>query len=162
MAGIINTSAVLNNGWNSGGNEQTFSGTISVHPDMDKTYDYVLTSDPVSLQEQKQTQEMLYEIFKESPYFDKYNGKKQDSSVAYAKKIERSDVQGLFFYMKEKIEERQQMNISELMMHICEFFELNYKFVLDNVLTVPLRARLFQEVYHAGHKKIIDETESLF
>lgn len=167
MAGIINTAAVFNNGWNSGANEQTFTGTISVHPDMEKTYDYVLTSDPVLLQERKQIQEDLYEIFKDSPFFEKYSGVREnptnpEEKIYYAKKIERSDVANLFFYMKEQLEQNQQLNITELIMHICEFFELNYDYIINTVLTTPLKAKLYKEVYHSGHKKIIDESETLF
>lgn len=166
MAGIINTSAVFNNKWNSGENVQAFSGTISVHPDLDKTYDYVLTSDPVLLQERKQIQEVLYDIFKESPFYSKYDGKKPGKEpgtfIACAKKIEKSDIEDLFYYMKEKIEQIQQLNISELIMHICEFFDLDYSHVIKKVLTVPLRAQLYRETYVSGHKKIIDETDALF
>ena len=72
MAGIINTEKVLNNTWNVGEDLQALSGTIKINSDMYKQYDFAMTDDPVLLQDKKSTQELLYKIFKESPYFEKY------------------------------------------------------------------------------------------
>lgn len=162
MAGRINTNAVLNNGWNCGNNDQVFTGTIAVHPDVEKSYDFALTSDPVLLQERQQAQENLYDIFKNSPYFEKYGGIVPDSSIPFSKKVERSDIIPVFYYMKEELEKRQQLNVSEMIMQINEFFDFNYDYIVNTVLSVPLRAKLFTEVYKDGHRKIIDETEALF
>lgn len=162
MAGTINTSAVLNNGWNSGNSDQILSGPIAIDPSMEKSYDFALTLDPIALQEKNRNQEILFELFQESPFFEKYGGL-TDSSIPFAKKIERADVIKVFYYFKEKIEERIKISIMELVILICEFFELDYKYVNDNVLSPPLQAKLVREIYDLGYKKEkIENTEKLF
>ena len=172
MAGKINTSAVLNNGWNSGGQDQVFTGPITIHPKMEGIYDFALTSDPVLLQEKQRTQEKIFEIFKKSPYFEKYGEfiTQEDSESdepKYSKtpklKIERADIMGLFYYFKEELEKIHKIGIMELVIQICEFFELDYKYVNDHVLSPPLQAKLVREIYNMGYnKEKIENTEQLF
>jgi len=90
MAGIINTGKVLNNAWIQGTAESSSPGSIAIDPSMEKQYDYALTSDPILLQERKDTQEKLYEIFKESPWFEKYGGNIGPNGVPVPKKIDKN------------------------------------------------------------------------
>ena len=94
----INTDKVLNNKWNTGGGQTILSGTISISPDVTAQYDYALTDDPVLLNERKNTAELMYDVFKASPYFDKY-GKTM-------KKVDKDDIKDIFRYFCKKITER--------------------------------------------------------
>ena len=70
---------------------------------------------------------------------------------------------GLFYYFKEELEKIHKISIMELVIHICEFFELDYKYVNDHVLSPPLQAKLVKEIYNMGYKKEkIENTEQLF
>jgi hypothetical protein len=165
MAGTINTNAVLNNRWNAGGEPQVFTGSIAIDPMMDKQYDFALTDDPVALQESKDTQNKLYEIFVKSPYFQKYGGfaSQEKNSKPYAKKVEKADIAPLFYYMKNELDKIKKVNIVEMILQINEFFDFNYNYIVNNVLTVPLKAMLYEEIYREGKMKTkMLEQEKLF
>lgn len=163
MAGIINTSKVLNNAWIQGTAESSTSRPIAIDPSMEKQYDYALTSDPILLQERKDTQERLFEIFKDSPWFEKY-GKVQENSngVPTPKKIDKNDVVELFYYMKEHLEKKKKLNITEIIIAINEFFELNYDDIVNKVLSVPLKSKLYEELYEEHQEKMDVDQEKLF
>ena len=158
MAGRINTAAVLNNSWNSGANDQVFTGPIAIHPEVERNYDFAMTSDPVLLQERQRAQNNLYDIFANSPFFEKYKGVKTlpDGSpmvdertglpVAVPTKIDRNDIVDVFYYHKAELEKRQSLGIAEIVMQICEFFEFNYDYVVNSVLSIPLQAKLMRDV----------------
>lgn len=162
MAGIINTGKVLNNAWIQGTAESSSPGSISIDPSMEKQYDYALTSDPILLQERKDTQEKLYEIFKESPWFEKYGGNIGPNGIPIPKKIDKNDVVELFYYMKEKLDNVKKLNVSEVIIAINEFFELNYDEIVNKVLSVPLKSKLYEELYEEHQEKMDVDQEKLF
>jgi hypothetical protein len=162
MAGIINTEKVLNNTWNVGEDLQVLSGTIKINSDMYKQYDFAMTDDPILLQDKKSTQELLYKIFKESSYFEKYGGFLPDSSIPFAKKVEKGDIVEIFYYMKEHILKEKKLSIIELVIEICEFFDFNYDYVVNTVLSIPLKSKLYEEVYESGMKEKMTHEEKLF
>lgn len=162
MAGIINTGKVLNNAWIQGTAETSVSGPIAIDPSLEKQYDYALTSDPILLQERKDTQERLYKIFQESPYFKKYGGFAKDDNIPSPKKIEKGDIVNVFYYMKEKLDEQKKLTISEEIIAINEFFEFNYDTIVNEVLSIPLKSKLYEELYEEHQSKMTDTQEKLF
>ena len=162
MAGIINTGKVLNNAWIQGTAESSMSGPIAIDPSMEKQYDYALTSDPILLQERKDTQERLFEIFKASPWYEKYGGKIGPNGIPIPKKVDKNDVVELFYYMKEKLDERKKLNVSEVVIAINAFFELNYDEIVNKVLSVPLKSKLYEELWEEHQEKMDVDQEKLF
>lgn len=162
MAGIINTGKVLNNAWIQGTAETTMSGPIAIDPSMEKQYDYALTSDPILLQERKDTQEKLFEIFKKSHWYKKYGGQSDAGGNPVPKKIDKNDVVDLFYYMKEKLDAVKKLNITEIVIAINEFFELNYDDIVNKVLSVPLKSKLYEELWEEHQEKMDVDQEKLF
>jgi hypothetical protein len=178
MAGIINTGKVLNNAWLQGTAETTMSGPIAIDPSMEKQYDYALTSDPILLQERKDTQEKLFEIFKVSPWYQKYGGQSlprgtaiegyneadddEPVKIPVPKKIEKNDVVDLFYYMKSELDKVKKLNVTELVIAINEFFELNYDDIVNKVLSVPLKSKLYEELWEEHQEKMDVDQERLF
>jgi hypothetical protein len=165
MAGIINTGKVLNNAWIQGTAETTMSGPIAIDPSMEKQYDYALTSDPILLQERKDTQEKLFEIFKKSHWYKKYGGQTKNADgevVCVPKKIDKNDVVDLFYYMKEKLDAVKKLNVTEVVIAINEFFELNYDDIVNKVLSVPLKSKLYEELWEEHQEKMDVDQERLF
>lgn len=162
MAGIINTGKVLNNTWIQGTAESTMSGPIAIDPSMEKQYDYALTSDPILLQERKDTQEKLYQIFKDSPYFEKYGGFAKGTDIPAPKKIEKGDIINVFYYMKEELDKLKKLSISEEIIAINEFFEFNYDTIVNDVLSIPLKSKLYEELWNEHQSKMNNTQEKLF
>lgn len=146
--GQINTNKVLNNKWNTGGGQTALSGSISISPDVTSQYDYALTDDPVLLNERKSTAELLYKIFKESPYFEKYG-----KSI---KKVEKDDIREIFHYFCKKVLKGKHLNSYELFLSICEFFDFNYEFVWNEVASIPMKSSIL-EILYKGRSKIKKE-----
>ena len=159
--GRINTAAVLNNSFNNGAGPQALSGPIALDPVVASQYDYATTEDPVLLNERKRAAEYLYDIFKESPYFETY-GRENDG--ASAKKVDKNDIREVFYYHKERLLKRMKLSAFETVIAISEFFDLDYKFVAENVLSMDMKAEIMEDYYRNGMKERIDEdaSEQLF
>ena len=152
----INTNKVLNNRWNTGGGQTVLSGTISISPDVTAQYDYALTDDPVLLNERKNTAELMYDVFKASPYFDKY-GKTM-------KKVDKDDIKDIIRYFCKKITEKKHISNYELFLSICEFFDFNYDYIWNEVASIPMKSDILESLYknRAKIKKEIINQPKLF
>lgn len=162
MAGRINTSAVLNNSYFTGNEQPQFTRPIAIDPTLEKQYDYQMTEDPVLLQERKETMETLYDIFKESPYFEKY-GVIPGTQIPQCSKVEKGDIVKLFYYFKEELDKRRDLSAFETVIAINEFFDLNYEYVVENVLSVPIKAEILED-YHdnLGMGEYMENVDPLF
>lgn len=162
--GRIHTEKVLGNSWNSGSAEiEQLTGQIRINDAVEKQYDFSVTDDPVALQDKIDTEKIVYDVFKNSPYFEKYGGYAQDSSIPVVQKINRNDIIDLFYYMKTHIDAVKHLPPSELIMQIGEFFDLNYDYLINTVISVRFKSELLGELYSKGIKKNnVDEQERLF
>lgn len=153
----INTLKVLNNRYfNGGGDIEGFTtNSISVSPYMSKQYDYATTDDIVLLNDRKDTAEKIYNIFKKSPYYEKYNREGK------TKKIIKEDIFPLFYYIKEELEKEKKITTFEYIIAVCEFFEFNYDYIVNKVLSNKLRFELLEDYYNnMGMKDRMDKESS--
>ena len=67
------------------------------------------TDDPVLMQERKNTNEILYNIFKESPFYGKYP---DDPEAKKVSKIPKDDISEIFYYFKERLEKEKKIYMS--------------------------------------------------
>lgn len=150
------TNKILNNSYNQKDNTQVLVGGIKIDPGVSDRYEESVTEDPVLMVERKETQKELYEIFLNSPFSEKY-------PIDSIKKIEKKDLTKLFYYIKDQFALVRQLSAMELVIAFCEFFELSYKIVYDQVLSTPLKGEILNDLYeNHGMKKRMQVTKRLF
>lgn len=159
----INTAKVLNNTYFSGDGmgDEYFAPqrTMVVSPLVSDQYDYALTEDIVLLNERKDTAEKLYEIYKASPY----NG--EFMSKLNIIKVPRDKIFEVFHYTRKELLKVKALSAMEVVIAINEFYELNYDYVYNKVLTPQMKVEILDDYYHnQGMKDRMDEAaaEPLF
>ena len=156
----INTSKMLQNEtyFNGGMNiEAKENTTIAVSPYVSDQYDYSVTDDIEMLQDRKDTELRLYEIYKHSPFANVY----VDSSNNNIMKVPKEDVCKVFYYMKENLMKVKQLSAYETVIAINEFFDFNYDFVVKKVLSSKMMAEILEDYYkNMGMADRIDDVAS--
>lgn len=156
----INTAKVLNNNYFSGDgiSENYFapSKTIQISPLISDQYDYAVTEDIVLLQERKDSAELLYKLFKESPYNGKFVSKQN------VIKVPKEMIPEVFNYFRKVLLEHKKITAMEMVIAICEFFEFNYSYIYDKVLPPQIKADILDDYYHnMGMKDRMDADASM-
>lgn len=155
----INTAKVLNNSYFSGEKTKNYnlsSSTMEVDPIMSDQYDYAMTEDIGLLNDRKDTQEKLYEIFLASPYSEKF--KKDDQII----KIPKEFVADVFNYMKEELYKIKTITAFETVIAINEFFDFNYDLIYKKVLSPQMKTEILEDYYNnMGMKNKIDKESSV-
>ena len=156
----INTSKMLQNEtyYNGGMNiEAKENTTIAVSPYVSDQYDYSVTDDIEMLQDRKDTELRLYEIYKHSPFANAY----VDSSNNNIMKVPKEDVCKVFYYMKENLMKVKQLSAYEMVIAINEFFVFYYDFVVKKVLSSKMMAEILEDYYkNMGMADRIDDVAS--
>lgn len=155
----INTAKVLNNSYFSGEKTKNYnlsSSTMEVDPIMSDQYDFAMTEDIGLLNDRKDTQEKLYEIFLASPYAEKF--KKDDQII----KIPKEFVADVFNYMKEELYKIKTITAFETVIAINEFFDFNYDLIYKKVLSPQMKTEILEDYYNnMGMKNKIDKESSV-
>ena len=102
------------------------SSTIRVHDGVFSLYEDNLSDDLVSYRSNKILEEEMYEIFKNSIYFEKYSK---------PKKIDKNDLIKMFYHFKEsllKVKLNKYSNM-DIFLAFAEFFEVNYDFLYSEI-----------------------------
>lgn len=155
----INTNAILNNGYLSGGaDDKNFSvNKISIAPSISSRYDFSVTEDQSLLIDRSENNEIMYKIFSESPYAEKYLNNKQPL------KIEKKDIFEIFWYCKEKLEKEKSLTSLELLIAINEFFDFNYTYILNKVVSLKMKSEIYEDFYNnIGMTEKMNRSEKLF
>ena len=158
MADRIQTNKILNNTgyFNSDGGDQKGFGSskISVSPYMYDQYNYALTDDIVLLNDRKDTERKIYDIFIKSEWADKYLNK------GYVKKIAKDDIFKIFYFTKTELLKIKSLNTFEYVLAICDFYDLNFDYVVKKILSPKIMCELLQDIYDMGIKTKIEENSS--
>jgi hypothetical protein len=156
--GRIDTlSLIKNNSYKNGGvisdNSYNSSSKMVVDPTMYDRYDFAMTDDIVLLNERKETNEILYNIFHDSSWGKKYM---KDNEIS---KINKEDIHNVFYYCKNELLKNKNLSIFEMLIAINEFFDFNYNYIFKNVLSVKLKAELYNDLYKLGYMENKEDLE---
>lgn len=155
----INTSKVLNNSYFSGEKTKNYnlsSSSMEVDPILSDQYDFAMTEDIALLNDRKDTQEKLYEIFIKSPYAEQF---KKDDQIM---KIPKDSVGEIFNYMKNELAKVKTITAFETVIAINEFFDFNYDLIYKKVLTPQMKTEILEDYYNnMGMKNKIDKESSV-
>lgn len=110
--------------------------TLSINPLVSDDYKEVLSEDLDEVYNLKQLDEAMNELYLESPWYSKY-GKN-------IKKVERGDIFEIYYYFKERLESTKMYSIVHIFCSICEFFDLNYKYVYNDIVSLRDKANILE------------------
>lgn len=153
----IQTNKVLNNGYFNGNNAEDIKNSkIAVSPLVSDNYQESVTEDIVQLNDRKDTEEKIYEIFKSSPYAKEYM---KDNSI---KKIAKKDIFSLFYYIKERLEKVKPLSAYEFVIAVNEFFDFSYTYIVSKVLSPKMKSEIYKDYYNnLGMKNRMDKIASV-
>lgn len=142
------TTKILDNSWNAVDRESFLIGsTISVDPTHDGQYAESMSSDITELYTTRITDELLYDAYVNSPFFEKYGQN--------PKKIEKSDYYDVYVYFRDFLNNHQdhKLNIVQIFISISEFFELNYEKMYKDIIPITDKSKILETIYDVyGHK----------
>lgn len=108
---------IINNSFNSGElNYQAFTHSIKVDNKVSSNYDDQL-GDLIEYRTFEKLNNIMYELFEESPYYQKYKN---------PKRVDKTDMIKMYYYFKEKLLELKMFSLMEIFIGFAEFFQINY------------------------------------
>ena len=121
---------IFNSGYNNVdyGAERTTQQEISISPVVSDRYEENVSDDMEGVYVRKKMVEVMEDIYENSEFFEKYG---QDP-----KKVERGDFFKIYYYFKDKLMEKGEYDAVQILCAIAEFFELNYKVVYKDVISL--------------------------
>lgn len=125
-----------------------------------------MTDDIVLLNERKDTEQKLYDIWVVSPYVKQFTPVliSKEPLVYNIPKIPKEEISKIFYYMKNKLSEVKTLSAYETVIAINEFFDFNYDYVVKKVLSPKIKAEILEDYYNNGMKERMDNNaaEKLF
>lgn len=119
-------------------NDRFTQNTLSIDPMASENYKESLSDDLDEVYNLKQLEETLNDLYEKSPWFAKYG--------RGIKKVERGDISSIYYYFKEKLEVTKMFNIVHILCAICEFFDLNYKYVYNDIVSLRDKANILESL----------------
>ena len=113
----IHEDKILNNSFSSGElNFREFTQTIKVDGRVSSLYDDQL-GDVLEHRTKKILNDEIYEIFKDSIYYEKYK---------VPKRVDKNDMIKMYYFFKEEIAKVKDFSAMEMFIGFAEFFQINY------------------------------------
>ena len=117
-------------------NDRFTARTLSINPMITENYKETLSEDLDEVYNLKQLEESLNELYINSPWFEKYQKN--------IKKIEKADISKIYYYFKEHLMNTKMYGIVPVFCSICEFFDFNYKYVYNDVISMKDKAAILE------------------
>lgn len=129
-----NTTKVLNNSYNAVDRETGTTSAITVSPLVSHLYQESVCDDISDLYQSRINDETMYELFLESPFYEKYSN---------SKRIEKADAYEIYVYFRDLLFERNpEINIVQVFFAILEFFELNYDKMYNDIISINDKSQI--------------------
>ena len=109
---------ILNNSYNSGEIEfQAFTSPMKVDSKVAPLYQDNLSENMIEQRTEKMLENNLYDIFIESPYYEKYKN---------PKRVDKGDMAKMYYYFKERLVKDNSYTTTQIFIGFAEFFQINY------------------------------------
>ena len=159
------------------GVERTTQASIQISPFVEKQYEESVSENIDELYVRRRLMQIMYEIYLNSEFFEKYGQKQhiavsKDSSVLQyedlvynpvVKKIERCDLFDIYYYFKDELQKYHEFSIIQIFCTIAEFFDLNYKTLYNDILTLEDKVNILDHLEKEyGLDKHFARSKSLF
>lgn len=159
------------------GVERTTQTSIQISPFAEKQYEESVSDSIDELYAKRRLMQLMYEIYLKSEFFNKYGQKQhidavQDSSVQnydeliynpVVKKVERGDLFKIYYYFKDELKKENEFSIIQIFCTIAEFFDLNYKTLYNDILTLEDKVDILEHLEKEyGLEKQFSKSKALF
>lgn len=144
---------IINNAYNSGGIEfDAFGATMKVDSMAEFLYEDQHSDNMVELRTVKKLNEDIYNLFKTSPFYEKYKG---------MKRVDKSDMIKMYYHFKKELVISNTYSLVQIFMGFAEFFQINYDQLYADVGVLDKENLLKELNNHNGFKSKI-KTKKLF
>ena len=142
------------------GVERTTQASIQISPFVEKQYEESVSENIDELYVRRRLMRIMYDLYLNSEFFEKYGQKqhidasKDSSSLQYddlvynpvLKKIERGDLFKIYYYFKDELQKHHEFSIIQIFCTIAEFFDLNYKTLYNDILTLEDKVNILEHL----------------
>ena len=108
---------------------------IALNHDAYSLYEEATSEDITEIYTRNKLNELMHELFLESQWVDKYGGDNRN-------KVEKCDMSDIFYYFHNKLLEMYKCNEVDVFCTIAEFFDMNYKILYQDILTIETKIRV--------------------
>ena len=121
----IKEDKIINNSYNQGEQSyEEFGLTMKVHDSVFHLYEDQLGDNITEIRTLKMLDNEMYDIFKESPYYEKYKK---------PKRADGNDRLKMYYYFKERLSVEKKYTNVEIFIAFAEFFQVNYDQLYNEV-----------------------------
>lgn len=159
------------------GIERTTQASIQISPFVEKQYEESVSENIDELYTRRRSMQLMYELYLKSEFFEKYGQKphvdasNDSSSLLYegliynpvVKKIEHGDLFKIYYYFKDALQKQHEFSIIQIFCMIAEFFDLNYKTLYNDILTLEDKVNILEHLEKEyGLEKHFASSKALF
>jgi len=109
---------IINNSYNSGDIEyESFTQPMKVDDRVSDLYSDTISDNIVEERTNKILDEKIYELFKQSPFYEKYKN---------PKRVDKNDLVKMYYYFKERLLKEKTFSSTQIFIGFAEFFQINY------------------------------------
>jgi hypothetical protein len=146
------------------GVERTTQASIQISPFVEKQYEESVSENIDEIYTRRRLMQLMYELYLKSEFFDKYGQKqhvdaskdasKDSSTLNYedlvynpvVKKVERGDLFKIYYHFKDELQKQHEFSIIQIFCTIAEFFDLNYKTLYNDILTLEDKVNILEHL----------------
>ena len=137
------------------GIERSSQSAISIDPAAERYYEESMSENIEDLYTERRLRDIMSKIYDESEFKDKYSDT--------PKKIERRDMFKIYYYFKEELNKIGEFNIIQIFCAIAEFFDMNYRTLYKDVITLEDKAEILELIEEQnGIEKHVSKSKKLF
>ncbi|NMC59099.1 MAG: hypothetical protein GYA51_06920 [Candidatus Methanofastidiosa archaeon] len=109
---------IINNSYNSGDIEyENFTQPMKVDDRVSDLYSDTISDNMVEERTNKVLDEKIYELFEQSPFYEKYKN---------PKRVDKNDLVKMYYYFKERLLKEKTFSSTQIFIGFAEFFQINY------------------------------------
>jgi hypothetical protein len=137
------------------GTERTTQSAIAINPCVEDRYEESVAENIEDIYTKRKLMDLMETLYKESPFHEKYNNNN--------KKIERCDFFDIYYHFKEELLKREEFTIIQIFCTIAEFFDLNYRTLYNDILTLEDKVSILDQLEKDyGLEKQFTQSKALF
>lgn len=137
------------------GTERSSQSSISIDPAAERYYEESMSENIEDLYTERRLRDIMSKIYNESEFKDKYSD--------IPKKIERRDMFKIYYYFKDELNKIGEFNIVQIFCAIAEFFDMNYRTLYKDVITLEDKAEILELIEEQnGIEKHVSKSKKLF
>ena len=118
------------------GQEALSQSPIAINPLVSDQYEESISENIEDIYTRKKLFNQMNELYEASEFYPKY-GKE-------CKKLEKADISNVYYTFKRQLLQKDNYNLVQVFTTIAEFFELNYKTLYNDIISLEDKAEILE------------------